>query len=64
MKKLFLHHNTNNEFKEVELTTYSKTKVSVSRVCTMSCKVTTLLCFSSFNNEASRIAVKGAPSSS
>lgn len=59
--------NTNTSFIQslnFELTTYSKTNVSVSRVCTMSCKVTTLLCFSSFNNDASRIAVKGAPSSS
>lgn len=46
------------------LTTYSNTKVKVSRVCTISCSVTMLECFSSFSNEASRIAVNGAPSSS
>lgn len=42
------------------LTTYSKTKVSVSRVWTMSCSVTMLLCFSSFSSEASRMAVRSA----
>ncbi|KAE9531553.1 hypothetical protein AGLY_010759 [Aphis glycines] len=59
-----LRLNISVKYTTLILTTYSKTNVSVSRVCTMSCKVTTLLCFSSFNNEASRIAVKGAPSSS
>lgn len=45
-------------------TTYSKTKVNVSRVWTISCSVTMFECFSSFNSDASRIAVNGAPSSS
>ena len=46
------------------LTTYSKTKVSVSLVWTMSCSVTMLACLSCFSKDASRIAVKGVPSSS
>ena len=47
-----------------KLTTYSKTKVNEFRVWMMSCRVTMLLCLSSFNSEASRMAVKGVPSSS
>lgn len=46
------------------LTTYSNTNVNVSRVWTISWSVTIFECFSSFNSEASRIAVNGAPSSS
>lgn len=46
------------------LTTYSKTKVSVSLVWTMSCSVTIFACFNSLSRDASRIAVNGAPSSS
>lgn len=46
------------------LTTYSKTKVSVSLVWMMSWRVTMLACFSCFKSDASRMAVKGAPSSS
>lgn len=46
------------------LTTYSNTKVSVSRVWTMSCNVTMFECFNSLSRDASRIAVNGAPSSS
>ena len=46
------------------LTTYSKTKVSEDLVWMMSCSVTMLVCFNSLRSDASRMAVKGAPSSS
>lgn len=46
------------------LTTYSNTKVNVSRVWTISCSVTIFECFNSFSKDASRMAVNGAPSSS
>ena len=46
------------------LTTYSKTKVKVSLVWTISWRVTMFACFNSFKSDASRIAVNGAPSSS
>lgn len=46
------------------LTTYSNTKVKVSRVWIMSWSVTMFECLSSFSKDASRIAVNGAPSSS
>ena len=46
------------------LTTYSKTKVSDVFVWMMSWSVTMFVCLSSLRRDASRMAVKGAPSSS
>ena len=42
---------------------YSKTNVKLVAVWIMSCRVTTLACRSAFKSDASRIAVKGVPSS-
>jgi len=42
---------------------YSNTSVNLVLVWMMSCNVTTLACFKVFSNDASRIAVKGVPSS-